>query len=111
MNNITDFQAHKRDEDFDREDAKSRHATHAERVAFADAMMATHSSRCECDECEAKPTVCETCDGAGEVEQSTLTGGPVDVPCPDCAPVDDREDDTPHEAASSAVAIKDGGGL
>ena len=43
MNWISGLEAHRRDEEFDREDAKHRRhptVTHAEKVAFADAMMA-----------------------------------------------------------------------
>jgi hypothetical protein len=57
MNLISDFEAHKRDEDFDREDAKSAHVSHADRVAFADAMMAPPEPDEECDFCGGKGLV------------------------------------------------------
>ena len=54
MNLISDLEAHKRDEAFDREDAKHRRhptVTHADKVAFADAMMADTTTEDE-DETE-----------------------------------------------------------
>ena len=53
MNLISDLEAHERDEAFDREDAKHRRhptVTHADKVAFADAMMADtkeHEELCD----------------------------------------------------------------
>ena len=73
MNLISDFEAHKRDEDFDCEDEKSAHVSHADRVAFADAMM-----RPSFDE------ECELCDGTGRVHGKSGPGGVVtSVEC-DC---------------------------
>ena len=54
MNLISDLEAHERDEEFDREDAKHRRhptVTHADKVAFADAMMADTTTEDE-DETE-----------------------------------------------------------
>ena len=54
MNLISDLEAHERDEAFDREDAKHRRhptVTHADKVAFADAMMADTTTEDE-DETE-----------------------------------------------------------
>ena len=74
MNLITDHEARMRDQDFDRGDKKHRApVTHAQRVAFADAMM-----RPSFDE------ECELCNGTGTVHGKPGPGGVVtSVEC-DC---------------------------
>ena len=73
MNLITDHEARMRDQAFDREDEKSAHVSHADRVAFADAMM-----RPSFDE------ECELCNGTGKVHGKPGPGGVVtSVEC-DC---------------------------
>lgn len=73
MNILSDFELHKRDEDFDAADAKSAHATHTQGVAFADAMM-----RPSFDE------DCELCNGTGKVHGDPGPGGVIaSVDC-DC---------------------------
>jgi hypothetical protein len=71
MNLISDYEAHQRDEDFDREDRKHRApVTHAQRVAFADAMMAE--------------PVCEACDGTGRVSIED-SGNITEASCNECS--------------------------
>jgi hypothetical protein len=73
VNNISDFEAHKRDEAFNREDAKSGHVSHADRVRFADAMM-----RPVFDE------ECELCNGTGKVHGKPGPGGVITTVECDC---------------------------
>jgi hypothetical protein len=71
MNLISDYDAHKRDEEFDRDDQKHRApVTHAQRVAFADAMMAE--------------PVCEACDGTGRVSIED-SGNITEASCNECS--------------------------
>jgi hypothetical protein len=66
MNNISDFEAHQRDEAFDRADAKSRHVSHADRVAFADAMLkAVEDLDAPCPACEGSGLV--SIEGEGDI--------------------------------------------
>jgi DnaJ-class molecular chaperone len=98
MNMISDYDAHKRDEDFDREDRKHRApVTHAQRVAFADAMMAAPCVctpiRCdmECPACggpsaktPCKAEPCTACDGDGLVSVED-SGNITEASCNECS--------------------------
>ena len=74
MNILTDFEAHKRDEDFSREDAKHRApVTHAQRVAFADALMAPPTREIECPGC-GDARIVKVIDDCGCFEGTALCG-------------------------------------
>ena len=97
MNMLSDFELHQRDEAFDRADAKSGRVPHADRVRFADAMMAAPCVctpiRCdmECAACggpSAKTPckaelVCDARDGTGRVAIEDC-GNSIEATCGEC---------------------------